>query len=114
MTKSFWVLNQSELSPRDRQGLLADEVLALSRDAGLGWEGNTPGVQHDLVPQDLLLAAALPKGSLAIQHLEQHHTSGPDVHLQGMESKAGHLQCMTLSDHTYISCCMALADYTLA
>ena len=83
------------------RAILADEVLALSRDAGLGWEGNTPGVQHNLIPQDLLLAAALPKGSLAIQHLVQHHTSGPDVYLQMLTSTAGHLQCMPLSDHIH-------------
>lgn len=56
------------------QSVPADEVFAFCRQAWFGREGDSLGIQHDLISENLLLSAAFPKGSLAKQHLVQHHS----------------------------------------
>ena len=73
---------------------LEDEVLALGRDGRLGGERDLLGMQHDLIAQYLLLAAALAKRPPAIQHLVQHYTHRPHIHLHapGTDHVPGSLQ----------------------
>ena len=65
--------------PREPPG---DEVLALGGDGRLGGESHAVRFEHDLIAQNLLLAAALPEGPAPEQHLVQHHAHRPHIHLR--------------------------------
>ena len=74
---------QSTPGPAGFVGAPRDEVLALGGDGGLCREGDVARLQHDLIAQDLLLAAALAEWPPPKQHLVQHHAHGPHIHLLG-------------------------------